>query len=67
MYEQDVTFDERLEFDVEDRHCYVNVCLWCKQLNRVDKQGKPLRPEKDTLIGQVSSRSDPRKTRSSDK
>ena len=50
---QDVTFNEQLTFDVEEKHAYVNLCLWCRHVNRVDRQGKPLRPEKDTLLGHV--------------
>ena len=50
----DVRFDESFEFNVEEKHSYLNLLLWCRYTNRADKMTKGSKlPDKDVLLGHV--------------
>lgn len=47
-------FSEKFDFDVEDKHNYLNLCVWLKQPEKLDKQSRIVKPEKDVLLGHIS-------------
>ena len=53
LYLQDPVFKETFEFDVAEKHTYLHVCVWCKIPEKLDKQQRVIKPEKDVLLGCV--------------
>jgi len=51
---QDLVFNEKFEFDIEESHNYLNICVWCEIPEKLDKQSRVIKPEKDILLGHVS-------------
>ena len=41
-------------FAVDEQHRYLNLCVWCKEPKRTDKQGRIVKEEKDIFLGHVS-------------
>ena len=52
---QDPTFNESFEFDVDDSHAFLNACVWCRIPEKLDKQSRVIKPEKDIPLGHVST------------
>ena len=52
---QDPVFNEKFDFELEDQHNYLNVCVWCNVPEKLDKQQRIIKPEKDILLGHVSN------------
>ncbi|XP_064636736.1 PDZ domain-containing protein 8-like isoform X2 [Lineus longissimus] len=47
-------WDEKFEFDVEEVHRYLNVCVWYRTPEKLDKHDRVIKPEKDLLLGHLS-------------
>ena len=52
---QDPTFNESFKFEVDDSHAYLNACVWCRIPEKLDKQSRVIKPEKDIPLGHVST------------
>ncbi|ELT94329.1 hypothetical protein CAPTEDRAFT_228988 [Capitella teleta] len=51
---QDPVFQEKFAFDIAERHAYLHVCIWCKIPEKLDKQQRVIKPERDILLGHTS-------------
>ncbi|XP_074651149.1 PDZ domain-containing protein 8-like isoform X2 [Tubulanus polymorphus] len=47
-------WDEKFLFDVEDHHKYLNACVWYRTPEKLDKQSRIIKPQKDLLLGHIS-------------
>ncbi|KAL5012622.1 hypothetical protein ScPMuIL_011173 [Solemya velum] len=51
---QEPIWNEKIMFDCDDDHKFLNICVWCKLAEKVDKHDRVLKPQKELLMGHVS-------------
>ncbi|GAB1604563.1 PDZ domain-containing protein 8-like [Argonauta hians] len=51
---QNPCWNEQFEFEVEEEHRFLNICLWCREPDKIDKHDKVTKRRKNVRIGHVS-------------
>ncbi|XP_052829643.1 PDZ domain-containing protein 8 [Octopus bimaculoides] len=51
---QNPCWNEMFEFEVEEEHRFLNICLWCREPDKIDKHDKVTKRKKNVRIGHVS-------------
>ncbi|KAJ8298224.1 hypothetical protein KUTeg_024755 [Tegillarca granosa] len=48
---QNPVWNQKFTFDVDEDHKYLNVCVWCRSPEKLDKHDRVVKPGKEILMG----------------
>lgn len=52
--QQNPVWNQKFTFDVDEDHKYLNICVWCRSPEKLDKHERVVKPGKEILMGHVS-------------